>query len=71
MFCEVKMRRSLAFGSPAEAVGYEKARRVERGAEAWLARRPELADLEVSLEVASVYGRRVDRMPLGVERMPA
>ncbi len=67
VFCEVKMRRSVAFGAPAEAVGYEKARRVARGAEAWLGRHPELADLEVSLEVAAVRGRRIERMPLVLE----
>ena len=67
VFCEVKMRRTAAFGLPAEAVGREKARRVARGAEAWLARHPELAGLEVSLEVAAVRGRRIERMPLVLE----
>ena len=42
-FVEVKGRRSVAFGSPAEAITAEKERRVVRAARAWLARsrRPE------------------------------
>jgi putative endonuclease len=63
--CEVKARSGDAFGDPWEAVGPEKARRVRRAAEAFLARRPDLAGLEISLEVAAVRGRRIERTPLG------
>jgi len=65
VFCEVKMRAGTGFGDPLEAVGYEKARRVRRAAEGFLARNPRLASLEVSLEAAAVRGGRVERVPLG------
>ena len=64
LFCEVKMRRSAAFGHPLEAVGAQKQRRVRRAAEGFLARRPDLAGLEVAFEAAAVRGRRVERAPL-------
>ena len=64
VFCEVKCRSGERFGTPAEAVGPEKMRRLRRAAEAWLARHDELADLEVGFEVAAVRGRRIVRMPL-------
>jgi putative endonuclease len=37
VFCEVKARSSLAFGSPAEAVGPRTQRRIRHAAAAWLA----------------------------------
>jgi putative endonuclease len=61
VFCEVKMRSGEAFGDPLEAVGREKARRVRRAAEAFLASRPELATLEVAFEAVAVT-------PLGIRR---
>jgi len=39
----VKSKSGTAFGDPLDMVGEEKVRRVRRAAEAWLARRPELA----------------------------
>jgi putative endonuclease len=63
--CEVKMRSGPGYGDPLEAVGPEKERRVRRAAEAFLARHPELAGLEVALEVAAVRGRAIERAPLG------
>ena len=65
VFCEVKARAGPGYGHPFEAVGPEKERRVRRAAEAWLAARPELGELEVVLEVAAVRGRAVDRASLG------
>jgi putative endonuclease len=62
--CEVKARTGEGFGSPFEAVGPEKARRIRRAAEAFLARHPELAELELRLEVAAVRKGRVERLLL-------
>jgi len=64
VFCEVKMRRGAGFGDPLEAIDAEKRRRVTRAAESFLARHPELAGLDVSLEAAAVRGRRIARVPL-------
>ncbi len=64
VFCEVKARSGDGFGDPLEAVGPEKVRRVRRAAEAFLAQRPELAGLEVSLEAAAVRGGRIERVQL-------
>jgi putative endonuclease len=65
VFCEVKMRAGLGYGDPLEAVGHEKQARVRHAAEAFLARNPRLAGLDVSLEVAAVRRGRVERVPLG------
>lgn len=59
--CEVKARSGPGYGDPLEAVGPEKARRVRRAAEAWLALHPELAGLDVRLEAVAVHGRRIER----------
>jgi putative endonuclease len=64
VFCEVKARSGAGFGDPREAVGPEKARRLRRAAEIWLARNAELAGVEVAFEVVGVRGRRIDRVPL-------
>jgi putative endonuclease len=60
--CEVKARSGPSHGDALEAVGPEKARRVRRAAEAWLARRPELAGLDVRLEAVGVNGHRIRRV---------
>ncbi len=60
---EVKARTGDAYGQPLEAVGPEKARRIRKAAEAWLARRPELAGLDVRFEAVAVSGRRIERAP--------
>jgi putative endonuclease len=61
--CEVKARTGSDYGDPLEAVGPEKARRVRRAAEAWLALRPELAGLDIRFEAVAVSGRRIVRAP--------
>jgi putative endonuclease len=61
VFCEVKMRSRTDYGHPAEFVGPEKQRRLRRAAGAWLAARPELADLRVSFEVLAICGERIER----------
>jgi putative endonuclease len=62
VFCEVKMRSGERFGDPLEAVGREKARRLRRAAEAFLAAHPELAALDVAFEAVAVT-------PLGIRRV--
>jgi putative endonuclease len=64
VFCEVKARSDAGYGDPWEAVGPEKARRIEQAAEAWLARRRELGELDVSFEVVAVRGRQIERVGL-------
>jgi putative endonuclease len=53
VFCEVKTRRSDAFGTPAEAVGPAKVRRLRRLAAAWFAAHPDQRG-EVRFDVVSV-----------------
>ena len=65
VFCEVKARSGEGYGDPREAVGAEKERRIRRAAEIWLARNPELLELEISFEVVGVRGRRFKRVGLG------
>jgi putative endonuclease len=63
VFCEVKMRARPGFCDPLEAVGHEKEGRVRHAAAVFLARHPQLAGLDVSLEAAAVRGWRVERVP--------
>jgi putative endonuclease len=65
IFCEVKARAGPRYGHPFESVGPEKLRRLRRAAEAWLAARPDLGQLEVVFEVAAVRERAVERASLG------
>jgi putative endonuclease len=64
VFVEVKARSGERFGDPLEAVGLEKARRLHRAAEGFLARNPELLELEIAFEVAAVRKGRIERVPL-------
>lgn len=52
-FVEVKGRRGVGYGSPAEAVTLEKRRRIFRAAEAWLSRRGRL-DSRCRFDVVSI-----------------
>ena len=54
VFCEVKTRRSTAFGSPLEAVTPAKARRIRMLARAWLAEQRGGGVPELRFDVASV-----------------
>jgi putative endonuclease len=64
VFAEVKMRRAGGYGDPLEAVGPEKARRVRRAAEAFLARHPELSALEIRFEAVAVRPGGIERVPM-------
>lgn len=57
VLCEVKTRRSLAFGTPAEAVGPQKAGRLRRLAAEWLAE-TRLRPREVRFDVVEVLAPR-------------
>ncbi len=53
VFCEVKTRRSLAFGDPAEAVTWRKARKLRQLAGQWLTEHDEHAR-ELRFDVLAV-----------------
>ena len=59
VFCEVKTRRSDAFGAPFEAVTGDKQRRIRRLAAAWIDQAP-TRPRQVRFDVASVVGSRVE-----------
>lgn len=59
VFCEVKTRTSLAFGSPLEAVTPLKQRRIRRLAAAWLHESPGHAT-DVRFDVAGVLDGTVE-----------
>jgi putative endonuclease len=64
VFCEVKAKGGDRYGDPLEMVGREKVRRLIRAAEAWLARRPDCAGLEVRLEAIGIRAGRLRRVTL-------
>ncbi len=59
VFCEVKSRSSLAFGSPFEAVTAEKRRRLRRLAAAWLDA-SEVGAAQIRFDVVGVLGGVVE-----------
>jgi len=59
VFCEVKARRSSAFGTPADAVTPTKQRRVRRLAGRWLATHPHADHRRVRFDVAAVTAGRL------------
>jgi putative endonuclease len=62
IFCEVKEKLGVGFGDPLEMVDDEKQRRLRLAAEAWLARHPETAGLQVSFDVIAVRGGQLERV---------
>jgi putative endonuclease len=57
VFCEVKTRRGVAFGEPAEAVDARKVARLRKLAAQWLAQAP-VRPREVRFDVVSVLSPR-------------
>jgi putative endonuclease len=57
VFCEVKTRRSALFGSPAEAIGAARVRRLRRLAVRWLTE-SQLRPAEVRFDVVAVLPQR-------------
>lgn len=55
VFCEVKSRSTMAFGSPADAVGHDKRRRLRHLAALWLESAPR-RPAEIRFDVATVVG---------------
>ncbi|MGH3072494.1 MAG: YraN family protein [Gaiellaceae bacterium] len=62
VFCEVKGKTRDGFGDPLEMVHAEKQRRLYRAAESWLARNPELRDLDLRFEVVAVRAGALERI---------
>jgi putative endonuclease len=58
VFCEVKTRRSTAFGTPAEAVTITKQRRLRTLAMRWLDAHPHARAKTLRFDVASVLAPR-------------
>ena len=58
VFCEVKTRRSTAFGLPAEAVTAAKQRRLRTLAVRWLAEHGDAHARDLRFDVASVLAAR-------------
>ncbi len=54
VFCEVKTRRSAAFGTPAEAVDWRKQMKIRKVAMDWL-RSHECRGMEIRFDVACVF----------------
>lgn len=57
VFCEVKTRAGTGFGSPAEAVGWAKSRKLRALASRWLAESP-AHGAEVRFDVVGIVRRR-------------
>jgi putative endonuclease len=58
VFCEVKTRRSEAYGLPVEAVGWKKQQRLRRLAAIWL-QQSDVRPHRIRFDVASVVGGKV------------
>ena len=58
VFCEVKTRRTTAFGTPAEAVTFTKQRRLRTLAMRWLDAHPERRARTLRFDVAAVLAAR-------------
>jgi putative endonuclease len=63
VFCEVKSKSGDGFGDPLEMVTDEKARRIRRAAAAWMARRPDLAGLEIRFDIIADRAGRIEHVP--------
>ena len=61
VFCEVKSKSGTRF-DPVLTVTAEKRRRVERAAEAWLARHPEAKGLDVRFDVVAERAGKLERL---------
>jgi putative endonuclease len=62
IFCEVKEKTGDRFGDPLEMVDEEKVRRLQRAAEAWLARNPGCRELDCRFEVVALRDGALQRL---------
>jgi putative endonuclease len=62
VFCEVKAKGDGRYGDPLEMVTPEKARRIMRAAEAWLAAHPELCDCQARFDVVAEREGKMERV---------
>ena len=60
VFCEVKTRSSVAFGTPAEAVGRTKQARIRRLAARYLHEDASPGSKQIRFDVAAVLGGRLE-----------
>jgi len=65
VFCEVKTRRSAAFGAPFEAVTFTKQRKLRTLAMRWLDAHPRRG-INLRFDVASVYAPRGEQPTIEV-----
>ena len=63
VFCEVKSKSGTRFGDPLEMVDEVKVRRLQRVADAWLARHPESRGLEVRFDLVAERAGRLQHVP--------
>ena len=63
VFCEVKAKADSRFGDPVEMVGAEKARRLRRAAETWLAANADEDSCEARFDVAAVRNGKLNVVP--------
>jgi putative endonuclease len=61
---EVKEKTGSGYGDPLEMIDAEKLRRVRLAAQAWLASRPQTAQLELGFDVVGVSPRGLERVAL-------
>jgi putative endonuclease len=62
-FVEAKSKSGDGFGDPVEMVTPAKVERVRRAASVWLARHPELAELDVRFDVIAERAGRIEHLP--------
>jgi putative endonuclease len=62
VFCEVKSKRALGHGHPAEMVTAEKQRRLRHAAEAWLAVHAEHVGCEIRFDIVASRGKIAERV---------
>ena len=60
VFCEVKRRRTVRFGTPAESITYEKKQRIRHLAARWLRESGAMRPGEIRFDVAAILDGSID-----------